>query len=952
MEEWERKLIRENLTQLTNLTVCNTGLLTRLEERGVLGKDDVEQLCLLRKTSSEKVKELYFYFENLPGKTAREKAKELYDVIVTRTNGFNNLVDALEKTQQSGALHILTRGREPSLNEIHELSYDNTKELGRGSYGTVVCRGKLGNRFVAVKIVHSNLLGGIQQVLHEVKVLQHCDAHENVVRYFGTKQIGDIILIALELCDSSLKEWVATNTIDRLIPPVEVLRQITTGLAWLHSQNIVHRDLKPENILLVSHVNKVKLADFGLSRQMMDGNSFVATSNTGGTPGWMAPEILVCMAEGYQNQCKFTYASDVFSLGCVYYYVLTDGKYAFGDAFRCQGNILDGRSMMMHEHVNHGCSMNILFINSMISSDPKSRPKCESLFGFPLFWSENERMAFLENMFETVAKELENLKIEVCCKFDHFGEIKVLEKMGYDYTRCRCMVALLFVESSKGGFREEEHVGMESVINYVRTSKPRTEMNKSICRGKDVKNGETDDDEMSFGDKLAQQSSGEKDTQAEEKKRDKIMKIVDEVKELDFTLKAGQDRLFKIVKSEDLCIIKHVLEFARTKFNITEMFKEEEMDRVEIGGVKLSLLHVAVMYRGYDVVEYLLNQQAFWKVLDKPIIKNTLVYCCIDDIYIVDAEKFKEKCMILELLFNKNPTLIEYRKWGSIYTPLQLATCWKFTNGKQVEFIKTLLRAKANVNATGEYGQTLLHLAVEDENPPENVMEIIQLLIEHDADPDVKDSFGRTFLHDAVINVPPRIFHEIIVYLVSIQRTNSFNIPDNDGLRVLHVAVRSMKGDPLEETLQLLKTHRVNFKARDSDGDSPIFLAIGGGRSESFLNTLIRFGADWTIKNKKNETALHKAAYSDNLSALKLFIRLNCDVNAKTNYGNTPLHFAIKRYKPFHDIINELVINGADPSLKKMFWFGKSPIDYAKEKLEEGKIEQRTLDLLVNAKRK
>ncbi|ODM86572.1 Serine/threonine-protein kinase/endoribonuclease IRE1, partial [Orchesella cincta] len=320
---------------------------------------------------------------------------QLYTILQKRVNAFEVLLDGLKQTNQSRAIEILTSCLEPNSSSITpDISYDVNKVLGNGSYGTVVYKGKFGDRDVAIKKVHLSMLGG-PQAFHEVKVLKDYDVHENVVRYFGAKKNKEFVLIALELCEMSLTQWVENNAknetstfkISTDFSAMEVLRQITVGLEWLHSKKIVHRDIKPENVLIMFKTKRAKLSDFGLSRRILDGNSFVVTSIAGGTPGWMAPEILSCVVERKNAECKFTYASDVFSLGCVYYFVLTDGKYAFGDLVRCQANILDGKSVIAANEIKQDCARSTMFnlIELMISKDLKCRPACAVLVSNPVW---------------------------------------------------------------------------------------------------------------------------------------------------------------------------------------------------------------------------------------------------------------------------------------------------------------------------------------------------------------------------------------------------------------------------------------------------------------------------------------------------------------------------------------------------------------------------------------
>ena len=78
----------------------------------------------------------------------------------------------------------------------------------------------------------------------------------------------------------------------------------------LHSHNMIHRDLKPENIVM-DHRGYGMLTDFGFTKKL---NSSDKTYTLCGTPGYMAPEVI--LGQGYGK-------GDWFSLGCVLYDMVT-----------------------------------------------------------------------------------------------------------------------------------------------------------------------------------------------------------------------------------------------------------------------------------------------------------------------------------------------------------------------------------------------------------------------------------------------------------------------------------------------------------------------------------------------------------------------------------------------------------------------------------------------------
>ncbi|XP_062392868.1 serine/threonine-protein kinase/endoribonuclease IRE1 [Sardina pilchardus] len=295
---------------------------------------------------------------------------------------------------------------------VGKISFNPSEVLGHGTEGTFVFKGRFDGRKVAVKRI---LPECVEFAEREVQLLRESDEHPNVIRYFCTERDRQFTYIAIELCAATLQQYVEDPGCPySCLNPITLLEQTMSGLSHLHSLNIVHRDLKPCNILLscggVLGRVRALISDFGLCKKLpADRHSFSLSSGLTGTQGWIAPELLT---HTHTASTRPTCAVDIFSAGCVFYYVVSRGMHPFGDALRRQGNILSGDYSL--EHFMEDLHEDVIardLIEKMISPEPEPRPPACAILKHPFFWAPDKQLQFFQDVSDRIEKEAADSEI-------------------------------------------------------------------------------------------------------------------------------------------------------------------------------------------------------------------------------------------------------------------------------------------------------------------------------------------------------------------------------------------------------------------------------------------------------------------------------------------------------------------------------------------------------------
>jgi len=267
------------------------------------------------------------------------------------------------------------------------------KNLGIGAFGKVkLATHCITGHKVAVKILNKakiKQLGMEEKVQREINILHLC-THPHIIRLYEVIDTPtDIFLVNEYVSGGELFDYIVSKGRLSADEARNFFHQIVSGVEYCHFQKIVHRDLKPENLLLDSNLN-IKIADFGLSNIMRDGD-FLRTSC--GSPNYAAPEVI----SGH------LYAGpevDVWSCGVILYALLC-GSLPFDD--ESIPNLFKKIKSGMYSLPSHLSQLARNLIPRMLEVDPMKRITIPEIRLHP--WFQHKLPPYLRHPPELMEKQ-------------------------------------------------------------------------------------------------------------------------------------------------------------------------------------------------------------------------------------------------------------------------------------------------------------------------------------------------------------------------------------------------------------------------------------------------------------------------------------------------------------------------------------------------------------------
>ncbi|KAG7662348.1 uncharacterized protein J8A68_004119 [[Candida] subhashii] len=306
--------------------------------------------------------------------------------------------------------------------------------LGEGAFSTVYKAIDIDNNTtVAIKIIEKANLSAKQfhNIKNEIQIMKRLD-HPNLLKLVDSIDTLDHCFLVLEHCDGGeIFNKIIEYTYFSEELSIHVFKQLLSAIEELHKLNIVHRDIKPENLLFKKipyfprsketfkkslrrsddenkadegefkpnigggTIGSIRLADFGLAKQLVDDVNDVHLKTPCGTAGYTAPEVITCNTRHFLLKKSKNYYSksvDIWSLGCFLYTILCGfPPFYDDDSNNLTIKILKGDFVFLRPWWDEISTDAKDLISRMLTINPDARITIDEIWRHPWLQSENKQ---------------------------------------------------------------------------------------------------------------------------------------------------------------------------------------------------------------------------------------------------------------------------------------------------------------------------------------------------------------------------------------------------------------------------------------------------------------------------------------------------------------------------------------------------------------------------------
>ena len=195
--------------------------------------------------------------------------------------------------------------------------YEIIRSIGEGGMANVYLGyDEILDRNVAIKILRGDLSNDEKFVRRFQREALSASSlsHPNIVEMYDVGEDNGLYYIIMEYVEGkTLKQLLKKRGSLTLSEAIDIMVQLTDGMAHAHDSYIIHRDLKPQNIMIQDD-GQIKITDFGIA-MALNSTQLTQTNSVMGSVHYLPPE----QASGKGSTTK----SDIYSMGIIFYELLT-----------------------------------------------------------------------------------------------------------------------------------------------------------------------------------------------------------------------------------------------------------------------------------------------------------------------------------------------------------------------------------------------------------------------------------------------------------------------------------------------------------------------------------------------------------------------------------------------------------------------------------------------------